>query len=155
MGNLPLLASCVAAINPTVAAGNTTNASAAPIKGICDTNEINAMNMKNKPPIASGCLKNVLIPDFTQAVPVRAGTTFKEIIVLALVVDGSDMFVYSVKNRIFGSRQLVRMRHPLLQHPLEMFWVMRFEHAGFARQMKVPQPRNPKSQRCGALHGGQ
>jgi hypothetical protein len=48
------------------------------MNGICDTNEINAMNMKNKPPIASGCLKKVLMPDFTQAMPVRAGTTFRE-----------------------------------------------------------------------------
>jgi hypothetical protein len=76
------------------------------MNGICDTNEINAMNMKNKPPIASGCLKNVRMPDFTHAMPVRAGTTFKEIIepVLALVVDGSDMFVDSVKNREVKNR---------------------------------------------------
>ena len=61
-----------------VAAGNTTKASAAPMNGICDTNEISAMNMKNKPPSASGCLKNVLMPDLTQAMPVRAGTTLRE-----------------------------------------------------------------------------
>jgi hypothetical protein len=80
MGNLPLQASWVAAIKPMVAAGNTTKASAAPINGTCDTNEIKAMNMKNKPPIASGCLKNVLMPCLTHAMPVRAGTTFSEML---------------------------------------------------------------------------
>lgn len=89
MGNLPLLASCVAAIKPMVAAGNTTKASTVPTNGSCDTNEINAMNMKNKPPRASGCLKNVLMPSLTQAIPVRAGTTFREM--ADEVVKGEDM----------------------------------------------------------------
>jgi len=35
--------------------------------------------MKNKPPIASGCLKKVLMPDLTQTMPVRADTTLSEI----------------------------------------------------------------------------
>ena len=34
--------------------------------------------MKNKPPMAKGCLKNVLMPSLTQAMPARAGTTFRE-----------------------------------------------------------------------------
>ena len=72
-----------------VAAGNTTNASAAPTKGSCDTNEISAMNMKNKPPIAKGCLKNVLMPNLTHAMPVRAGTTLREM--ADDVVRGEDM----------------------------------------------------------------
>jgi hypothetical protein len=80
MGNLPLQASCVAAIKPMVAAGNTINAKAAPMNGTCDTKETKAMNMKNKPPRANGCLKNVLIPSLTQAIPVRAGTTFNEML---------------------------------------------------------------------------
>jgi hypothetical protein len=61
-----------------VAAGKTTKANAAPTKGSWETKDINAMNMKNKPPSASGCLKKVLMPDLTHATPVRAGTTLSE-----------------------------------------------------------------------------
>ena len=106
MGNLPLLASCVAAIKPIVAAGNTTNANAAPINGICDTNEINAMNMKNKPPKASGCLKNVLMPDLTHAMPVRAGTTLREI---ADVVAVEGEFEDDMKGLIYKQIGLTKL----------------------------------------------
>jgi hypothetical protein len=89
--------------------------------------------MKNKPPIASGCLKNVLMPDLTHAMPVRAGTTLSEI-ADAETIEGK--FEDDMKSLIFKQTELIkliRMRHALLQYPLKMLWVMRFEHAGFAR----------------------
>ena len=55
IGNLPLVASCVAAIKPRVAAGSSASASAAPIKGTSVAIDSNAMNMKNSPDKASGC----------------------------------------------------------------------------------------------------
>ena len=74
MGNLPLVASCVAAIRPSVAAGNSASASAAPIKGTNVATDSSAMNMKNNPDNASGCCRKVLTPSLTHVKPVRAGT---------------------------------------------------------------------------------
>ena len=74
MGNLPLLASSVAAIRPSVAAGSSASASAAPTNGTRVASDSTAMNMKNSPDMASGCPKKVLMPSFTQVRPVRAGT---------------------------------------------------------------------------------
>ena len=76
MGKLPLVASCVAAIRPSVAAGSRPSASAAPMKGTSVATDSRAMNMKNRPDIASGCLMKVVMPSLTQVRPVRAGTIF-------------------------------------------------------------------------------
>ena len=59
MGNVPALACLLASINPTVAAGNTIKANAPPITGTMEMMDTTARNMKNKPPKANGCLKNV------------------------------------------------------------------------------------------------
>ena len=48
-----------------------------------------------------------------------------------------------------------RVLHALLQHALEMRGVVRLQHAGFARQIKVPQARYPESQRRSPHHVGQ
>ena len=74
IGNLPRVASRVAAISPSVAAGSSASASAAPTKGTSVATESIAMNMKKRPDIASGCRMKVVMPSLTQVRPVRAGT---------------------------------------------------------------------------------
>jgi hypothetical protein len=54
MGNFPEAACSVATISPNVAAGKTSKAKAAPIKGTMDKTETHAMNKKNKPVKANG-----------------------------------------------------------------------------------------------------
>jgi hypothetical protein len=54
MGNFPEAACSVATISPKVAAGKTSKAKAAPIKGTMDKTETHAMNKKNKPVKANG-----------------------------------------------------------------------------------------------------
>jgi len=54
MGNLPEAACYVATISPNVAAGRTTKATAAPMTGIMDSTDTQAMNKKNKPVKAKG-----------------------------------------------------------------------------------------------------
>ena len=83
MGNLPLVASCVAAIRPSVAAGNNARARAEPMKGSKDATDSIAMNMKNNPDMAKGCCRKVLKPSLTQTRPVRAGTMLS-----FMVIDG-------------------------------------------------------------------
>jgi hypothetical protein len=59
MGNLPRVASWVAAIRPSVAAGSSASASALPISGTMLAIDITAMNMKNRPESANGWRKKV------------------------------------------------------------------------------------------------
>jgi hypothetical protein len=40
----------------------------------------------------------------------------------------------------------------LIQHPLEVTRVVGLQHAGFTRQVEIPQTRNPKSQSSSAQH---
>jgi hypothetical protein len=40
----------------------------------------------------------------------------------------------------------------LLQHAFEVVGIVRLQHAGFSRQVKVPQARGPKTQRTGTQH---
>ena len=131
IGNLPLLASSVAAIRPSVAAGRRVRASALPTKGTRVATDIRAMNMKNRPAKASGWRKKVVMPSFTQTRPVRAGTILS-----------------------FMSGRY-RVSHALAQHPFKVGGVVGFQHGGFPGQVVVPQPGNPETQRAGAQQGGQ
>ena len=74
MGNFPAAACSVATMSPKVAAGKTSKANAAPIKGTMDKRETHAMNKKNKPVKASGWRQKVRIPCLTQTRPCLAGT---------------------------------------------------------------------------------
>jgi hypothetical protein len=64
----------VATINPKVAAGKINNATAAPMTGIMDNKETQAMNKKNKPVKARGWRQKVRMPCCTQTKPCLAGT---------------------------------------------------------------------------------
>ena len=59
IGNFPLVASCVAAISPSVAAGTMASARTTPTTGINEASVAAAMYMKKRPASASGCLKKV------------------------------------------------------------------------------------------------
>jgi len=59
MGNFPCVASRVAAIRPSVAAGSTVMAMGRPIIGTMLATDMMAMNMKNSPINARGCLPKV------------------------------------------------------------------------------------------------
>ena len=74
MGNLPLLASSVAAIRPSVAAGTSSPPMKTPITGICAMTITTVMYMKNRPASASGCRRKVRTPSLIHWKPVRAGT---------------------------------------------------------------------------------
>ena len=74
IGNLPRVTSRVAAISPKVVAGNRVMARGKPNTGTMVATVISAMNMKNNPAMARGCLKKVAIPSLTHRAPLRAGT---------------------------------------------------------------------------------
>ena len=74
IGNFPRVASCVAAISPSVAAGKSASASALPMNGSSVATDSIAINMKKRPDIASGCRQKVWMPSLTQVRPARAGT---------------------------------------------------------------------------------
>ena len=131
MGKLPWDASLLAAMSPSVAAGNRVSASALPTTGTKLTKDTAIMNKKNKPERASGWRRKVFKPSVTQSHPVRAGTRLSFI---------------GGQSRCSGQivADLRRLKNALAQHPLKMAWVVRGEHSGLARQMKVPQARGPK-----------
>src|SRR6185369_9756332 len=130
MGKRPLVASAVAAIRPRVAAGTSIPPMSRPITGSWATAITAAMYRKNSPANASGCLANVCMPSLTHLVPVRAGT----------------MLSFTSKSECHG------LRRPLAHHPLEVRWVAWLQHCRLAREVEIPQARDPEAQRAGALH---
>ena len=70
----PFVASAVAAMKPSVAAGTSIRRARGP-RPAPATRTTAAMYRKNRPASASGCLRNVRMPSLTHWMPVRAGTT--------------------------------------------------------------------------------
>src|SRR6476469_5021585 len=124
MGNLPRDASAVAAISPSVAAGTSMPPTSGPMTGMKEITSTTAMYMKNRPASASGWRRKVRMPSLTHSMPVRGATTF------SFMAAG-------------GSRGH-RVRDALAQHALEMGGVVRLQQRGFARQVEVPQARDPE-----------
>ncbi len=72
MGKRPCSASRVAAMRPSVAAGTRATATAVPSTGTMDSTDTKAMNMKNRPDMASGWRRKVRMPSLTHCQPVPA-----------------------------------------------------------------------------------
>jgi hypothetical protein len=156
MGNLPLSASCVAAISPSVAAGTIMNAKISPKTGRNDSSVPAAMYRKNSPDMARGCCRKVLMPSLTQVMPVLAGTILSFMVFAGRGLPGeAGQELQGLQGAVClkaagrrggrlnqpqpGGLQNVGLREPLAQDALEMAGVVRLEHRGFARQMEVPQ----------------
>ena len=147
IGKRPCCASRLAAIRPSVAAGTSASESRVPITGTSDSTETVAMNMKNRPAIARGWRKKVCAPSLTHWKPVRAGTIWS-----FMQGQGSGGLQRVVAHQ--GCQGGVS-RTRCAQHALEMAGVVGLQQRCFARQVQVPQARDPEAQGAGAQQGGQ